>query len=96
MAAFQATERELEELYSLLLKAGAGQWVRNSYAAVTGVTNPVVVYAYLREKAGKELTKNFALMLANACVEYILQGYDVQILLKALKVQEKVTLRIPT
>jgi hypothetical protein len=93
LAAFKAPEDDLRELYALLIKAGASQWVNNSFVAAVGITNPIVVYAYLRAKNRNEISKSFALNLAFACIEYIEQKFDVKVLLKTLEVPEKVTLK---
>jgi len=79
LAAYDATPADIRGLYQFLLHHGADIWVHGNYVAAYSLGNPIILEAYLRDRALHQ-DRGYALALADTCVRYVEGGYSDQFL----------------
>ncbi len=72
---FGAGAAELRGLYNCLVHGGADRWIYGNYVAAVSLTNPIIIYAYLRDRAAKKDDSGFCLGFADVCIRFIEGGY---------------------
>lgn len=85
LKAFKAGKPEIRELFDFLIYGGADRWIHGDYAAARSIANPVVLYAYLRDRHKRD-DRSFQLGFADSCIRFLEGGFEPGFLLKMLSV----------
>ncbi len=85
LAAYDAGPDDIRSLYQFLLHHGADIWVHGNYVAAYSLGNPIILEAYLRDRAMHQ-DRGYALALADTCVRYVEGGYSDQFLRENLDI----------
>ncbi len=76
---YDAGPQDIRGLYQFLLHHGADIWIHGNYVAAHSLGNPVILEAYLRDRALRN-DRGYALAFADTCVRYVEGGYSDQFL----------------
>ncbi len=88
---FKAGVHDIRELYGFLMQ-GAYRSAHGIEAALYSITNPIIIYAYLRDRT-KRNDRQFALSFADTCLRHFDGGHTDRFLLGMLAVPEDFRMR---
>ena len=88
---FRAGPSDIRELYHFLIGGGADCWIHGCYVAAVSIANPIIIYAYLRDRRRRR-ERGFCLSFVDTCIRYIEGGCTETFLFRMLKVPPQLTL----